>query len=326
MGIATFDAFKHMYGAQGMVNLDDHDLRLLQLILTSMLKDIDEVCEEQGIDYNLGGGNCIGALRHRGFIPWDDDVDINMTREGYERFVPAFLERFGDKYCVHDLDRKPGYELCFPRIRLNGTLLRCRDDFDEGEDECGIYVDIFLIENTPNNPALRKAHGLVSLGLGLLYSCRRFAQHRAYYQELARDDKKMRRVFGAKIAAGMILSILPLRVWARAWDRWNRLCGNNKSVYVACPVGRNHYFKELWRRDVLYPAQKALYEGIHLRIPRKPDDLLRPLYGDYMQIPADHDRETHLVYGFDPGVAVNIDATVLTGTDAEADVPSTSNV
>lgn len=301
MGLSTFDTFKHMTDAEGLIRIEGENLRLLQAILLEMLVDIDSVCAEIGVDYNLAGGNCLGALRHGGFIPWDDDADINMTREGYDRFVPVFLERFGDKYWVHDMYRKDGYELCFPRIRRKGTVLKNRDDFDE--DQCGICIDVFLMENAPNNAILRKMHGVGSLALGLLYSCRRFAEHEGYFLSLVKDDSEATDTFKRKITLGKLLSFLPLKEWMRAWDNWNSICKKSTTDYVVCPVGRKHYFGELWRRNELYPARRVVYENTLLCIPRKAEEVMTSFYGDYLKVPPVENRETHVVYALDFGEA-----------------------
>lgn len=299
MAFSTFDAFKHMHDVKDMVNIEGESLLTLQRILVGILMDIDSVCKDLGIEYMLGGGSCLGAIRHGGFIPWDDDLDINMTREDYKRFVQAFARRFGDKYWLHDLYRKDDYELCFPRIRLKGTVLRNRDDFNE--NECGIPVDIFLIENVPNNIALRKLHGLVSMMLGFVYSCRRFAAHKKYYMELTGMDAGVRITFMIKILLGRLLAIKPVHSYALLWDKWNGICKNSKSQYLTIPVGRKHYFGELSRRSQVFPVSLSSFESLELPIPRDSDDYMRRLYNDYMTIPAEEDRETHLVYEFDSG-------------------------
>ena len=83
---------------EGCVTLDEEQLKQLQSTLLSMLKDINSVMEENGIACSLGGGSVLGAVRHNGFIPWDDDIDINIPRSEFERFLPLFEERFGDRY------------------------------------------------------------------------------------------------------------------------------------------------------------------------------------------------------------------------------------
>ena len=172
MGLSTFDVFKQV-DSEGLIEVTGEKLCALQGVLLQMLRDVDSVCSRHGIPYTLGGGSCLGAVRHQGFIPWDDDLDINMTREGYRRFAEAYGAELQEKYWLHDCERTPGYDLAFPRLRLKGTTVRTRDDFDN--QECGAYIDIFIIDNAPSNALLRNAHGFISMALGFAYSCRRFA-------------------------------------------------------------------------------------------------------------------------------------------------------
>lgn len=87
--------------------------------------------------------------------------------------------------------------------------------------------------------------------------------------------------------------------WVHAWDRWNGCCHNEKSQYVTIPVGRNHYFGELYLRKKMFPRKPCMFNGIHSWVPQNSDYYLSKLYGDYMQIPPVKDRETHVVYEFD---------------------------
>ncbi len=89
MGLSTFDVFKQV-DSEGLIEVTGEKLCALQGVLLQMLRDVDSVCSRHGIPYTLGGGSCLGAARHQGFIPWDDDLDINMTREGYRRFAEAY--------------------------------------------------------------------------------------------------------------------------------------------------------------------------------------------------------------------------------------------
>lgn len=301
MNLSTVAAFKHIdTDIDGLVRLEGDVLKALQVVLTDMLFDIDLICIENNIDYCLGGGNCLGAIRHHGFIPWDDDVDINMARKDYGRFVDAFLERFGDKYWIHDIYRKDDYELCFPRIRRKGTVLLSREDFDR--DECGVYVDVFLIDSVPNNVILRNIHGAGSLALGFLWSCRRFYLHRERYLELANGNEDLLKVFKRKVRIGKLTSFASLGWWANSWDRWNGKFEDCLSKYITVPVGRKHYFGELTRRDSFFPVRRVSYEGLELPVPNDAEGYLTRLYGtDYAVIPSLEDRETHVVYELNLG-------------------------
>ena len=99
MGLSTFDAFKHLK-AEGAIPLEGDRLVALQRRLVSILDDILVVAQETGARLILGGGTALGAMRHKGFIPWDDDLDVNMPRADWPKFRVAFASRFGGKYVI----------------------------------------------------------------------------------------------------------------------------------------------------------------------------------------------------------------------------------
>ena len=101
MGLSTFDAFKHLK-AEGAIPLEGERLVALQRRLVSILDDILAVAQETGARLVLGGGTALGAVRHKGFIPWDDDLDVNMPRADWPRFRDAFMARFGEKYALFE--------------------------------------------------------------------------------------------------------------------------------------------------------------------------------------------------------------------------------
>lgn len=300
VGLSTFDAFKHLEIQNNMIRVEGKLLESLQKLLVSMLDDFDAACEQVGASYMLGGGSCLGAVRHNGFIPWDDDLDINMTRSDFNLLHNQFDELLGDKYWLHVPGNTPWYDLAFARIRRKGTVVRCRDDF-EGK-ECGAYIDIFFIDNTPDNPLLRKAHGIVSMGLGFAYSCARFAAHADYYEQLAGDDQQVIKTFKRKARLGKLFFWKTPEAWAATWDRWNSCCNNENSKYISIPVGRRHYFGELYKREEYLPVSYGSFEGRRVPLSAKPDIYMRTLYGDeYMTPPPDGEHEHHIALEFDLG-------------------------
>lgn len=300
MGLSTFDILKHASMVEGSIELDAEKLEALQCVLAGILRDVNEVCLKNSIPYVLGGGTCLGAVRHKGFIPWDDDIDINMTREGYRRFSRVFMEEYGDKYWLHDCDKTPGYDLAFPRIRLKGTVVRNRDDLENSE--CGACVDIFIIENAPNGGIVRKLHGLGSMGLGFVYSCRRFAAHADENIRLVEEDSAAFNTFRKKILLGKLFSFRSANAWTRTWDRWNALCKDADSDYITIPAGRKHYFGETQRRMDYLPASFGEFEEMEVPLPARTDVYMAALYGsDYMTPPPLDAREKHVFYEFDLG-------------------------
>lgn len=302
MKFSTFDAFKHISIANGMIEVKDELLSAQQKLLSEMLNDIDSACKAANIDYMLSGGTCLGAIRHEGFIPWDDDMDINMPHSQFPLFQKSLENSFPNKYTVQVPGFTPGYDLAFPRIRLNGTVVRSKEDIGKKRSECGLYVDFFYIENLPNICVLREIHGIISLILGFCYSCRKFADNRENYLDLIKGNSSYSAVFRIKIFVGRLLSFLSPSQWTTIWDKWNSKCNNSNSKYVGIPAGRKHYFKETYKRSSFFPTVQTKFEGISVPIPRDAASYMIALYGpEYMTPPPVEMRETHLVYEFDLG-------------------------
>ncbi|MEF9920655.1 MAG: LicD family protein [Erysipelotrichaceae bacterium] len=123
-------------------------VREVQLVLLEMLKDIDVLCRKHKIPYFMSGGSCLGAIRHQGFIPWDDDADICMMREDYLKFQ-AFVSELGDQYYTQDFDHDTRYNVAIPamKIRLKGTY--CKEVNFMLENRCagdGLFIDVFIAD------------------------------------------------------------------------------------------------------------------------------------------------------------------------------------
>lgn len=292
MNLSTFDSFKTMK-ADGAKELSAEELRSLQLRLCGILDDIMAVCGELDVDWTLGGGSALGAVRERGFIPWDDDLDVNMPRSSWTRFRDAFMKRFGEKYVVYEPGAPKDYPLAFPRIRLRGTRYVTREDLLYPQIEPGVFVDVFLLENTYDNRLLRAVHGYGSLALGFLYSCRKHFFERRLLRKWGMNGAGFR----LKRVIGSLISFLPLGFWARIWDRWNSMCGNADTGFVTFPVGRRHFFGELAPADDMRGTDDGEFEGRKVRLPVGIDAYMQRLYGmDYITPPPEREREVHSVF------------------------------
>lgn len=298
---ATQDVFKHLQHVDDFVEIRGEKLTRLQRVLFLMLEDIIGICNDCHIEYTLGGGVCLGAVRHKGFIPWDDDIDLNITRKDVERMLDVLRRSRADQYWVHDIKNTEGYELDLIKVRLKGTVLKSRDDA-KNDKEQGIPFDIFVIENVPDNVALRFFHGFGSMVLGFIYSCARFFENRSSYLSLVEGNAEAGRAFRVKIAIGRLFSFRSASKWCRTWDAWNSLCRNERSRYISIPAGRKHYFGELYLRSDYFPTTTGEFEGMQVSLPARPEVYLTALYGpDYMVPPPPEDREAHLCFEFDLG-------------------------
>ncbi|MCH3943562.1 MAG: LicD family protein [Atopobiaceae bacterium] len=290
MNLSTVAQLKNMSSSM-MVVPDDEQLRLLQSILLRIIDDITCYCDERGLCYALGGGSSLGAIRHHGFIPWDDDVDFDMPRKDYDKFIKGFSEQFSDKYVVQSPETTPSVGLPMARVRLKGTVARTHED--TSNPDCGIFVDIFVIENTFNNPVLRNLHGFACMAMGLLYSCRRFYRDKDFYLSFAGGNEDFARAVRVKAAIGRLLSLQSMDSWTHAIVATYSLCKDDSSRYVAVPAGRDHFFKELYPRDEFAATRRERFEGRLLNVPKECEKYLEHHYGDYLAIPSKDEQEHH---------------------------------
>lgn len=121
---------------------DPSTLRRLQLVELDILEVVADVCERHGIRWFLDRGTALGAVRHKGFIPWDDDVDVGMLREDYERFLQIAEKELPNGYSLHTPDNTPHYAPLFAKVYKDGTEFWSRE-ISESKCEQGIFVDIF---------------------------------------------------------------------------------------------------------------------------------------------------------------------------------------
>lgn len=298
MKLSTFEAMK-LAEDDTAIKVEEEALKKCQQLLLEIADDITSVCDSNGINYSLSGGTALGAVRHQGMIPWDDDIDLNMFRADIDRFLPAFREQFGDKYWIHTPEETKNYGLLFIQIRLKGTVMRGREDQDT--DECGIAVDIFPYENTYDLKALRIMHGVLCLGMKFALSCRKTWKYRDLNLRLMRNNPEGKKAILMKCVLGAICSPFSVDAWTHGAIRCFKMCRNNRSRYVTIPAGRKQFFGEMYRRDATEDTCKVPFEGRAYRLTNDYDNYLRIMYGDYMQIPPPEKRERHVIYELDFG-------------------------
>ena len=142
-----------------MHELTPEELKALQACFLEIIKDIDRVCQEHGLCYMAAGGTALGSVRHKGFIPWDDDVDILMPREDLNRFVELFEECMGDKYELTTPNSdKYQLESMISAVYKKNTLKAAFLDYNTPFPK-GVHIDIFAIESVPRNPIVRGIKG-----------------------------------------------------------------------------------------------------------------------------------------------------------------------
>lgn len=293
-GLQTNEILKERLSRKkGMHMLTQEETEKIKKIVLETTLDIARLCEELKIPYMLGGGSALGAVRHQGFIPWDDDIDLNIPRGFIDQLLDAIEDRYPDKYYVEAPLRTPGYLSSFIQIHRRGTVFQ--EFLVQKKENCGIKIDIFVIENTYNNAFLRKWHGLrTEAGLFFL-SCYRMFAWRKEFKKLAEGDRNASLVMAVKRLIGMPFALAPDFFYRRV-QNCMKSCRDTESEYITIPSGRKHFFGELYERKTFMQTQQMLFEGYSFAVSREYDHYLKNLYGDYMTLPPEEKREHHVIY------------------------------
>jgi lipopolysaccharide cholinephosphotransferase len=289
---------KFAIGNDKLCELDDDKIKGIQAVLLEMLTDFDDLCRKNNLTYFLVGGSALGAVRHKGFIPWDEDLDIGMPREDYERFSEIFLKACSEKYWLQSIEQSKLYDLTFMKIRKKGT--RYVELFETEPEHAGVFMDIYPLDNVPDNKIARFFHGMISDFLYLCCSCVRVHKKKNRFLEYL-DDKRAIRLVKIKAFLGFCLSFFSLHKWCVIADKWSKKYKNNNSKLVSFPCGRKHYFGEICTRASFLPVKEAEFENKSFYIMNTPHEYLTGLYGDYMEIPDVWGRERHSVLELDLG-------------------------
>ena len=277
--------------------LTDDESRALKRLLLEMYCDIAKLCDTYHLKYMLGGGSCLGAVRHKGFIPWDDDLDIMMPRDSYDQFI-AHCEKgeLGDTYEFSYPQREKDSRNPFLKVFKKGTL-----DVELQNDNTpfpkGVYIDVFPMESAPKTKIIRKLKGYISDTLRIICTSVLYAQYpsKKYKDFMSLDSIAFRR-YKNRMLIGRLFGIVSHKRWVWLFDRFNH--STKITGYITIPTGRKGYFGESLPSSIFFPTREALFEGITVNIPNDSDLYLTSLYRDYMVIPPIEHRERHQVYLF----------------------------
>lgn len=263
--------------------------------LLSMYKDIAALCAEHGLTQMLCGGSCLGAIRHDGFIPWDDDLDLLMPRHDYEQLIQLLAAgALGEHYEYNAPSKEVDCKNVWLKIYRKGTLDVDLYTPDDAPFPRGLYIDVFPLDAVPASRAAQRLKGLIANGLQFCSIVTLYAQYpSAKLREFMSMDRAMLRRYRLKVALGKMLSLIPHRKWVWWFDCWVRDESTDKPLGI--PTGRKYYNGEIFPRSVYLPVAKAMFAGEKVFVPAHTDPYLRNLYKNYMQMPPEEKRERHFI-------------------------------
>ena len=274
----------------GFQPLSDDDLKKLQKVLLEILLDVLTYCNAHGIDVFLLGGSCLGAVRHGGFIPWDDDIDIGMTRASYQKFSSGFESELGEKYILNAPNHSHKAISRFPKILKKDSFLDIGLSDNPAFNK--VFIDIFIVDAIPENRFHRK---LKQLRCDFLEFVGSQVAYEEYLDEISTRQFKSGGMMNYTIrkAVGKIFSFHSSSYWYSKVD--SAVQYHKNSSLWGLPTGSRHYAGEVFDRSVFLPLSKGNFEGHEVPLVHDPDAYMTNLYGDYMQIPPPEKRQKHFV-------------------------------
>ncbi|GFI16708.1 hypothetical protein IMSAGC009_01875 [Lachnospiraceae bacterium] len=264
--------------------LNAAELKQLHKIELEMLIEIDRICKKNKIKYTLIGGSLLGAVRHKGFIPWDDDADVAMLREEYDHFVEA-CEADLDKsrFYFQDMNATEGYRWGYGKLRRKNTVFM-REGQEHMPYEQGVFVDIFPGDAVPDKILLRKLHK---------FHC--FCIRKIMWSEVGKNTDKsiiMRILYKC-------LSTIPEKTIKQHINSFIRRCNKRNNDLVRTylfPTRKGVYG---YQREWYNNTEDILFEGISLQGSIYRAEYLKRKFGDnYMELPPAEKRQCHPVSQF----------------------------
>ena len=255
--------------------MDEKTLKKLQSVETEMLKVVADFCKKHNIKYSLYAGTLLGAVRHGGFIPWDDDIDICMERSEYNRFLKLWRENGVEGYYLQGTDN-PNYQyINFSKIRKNGTRFGTEQDVKLLEN-LGIFLDIFPFDKVPKDKKLRKKF-MRNVKLWMVYTRGYPYTKGSKILELASRILLLKsRKKQLEIRNKLENKILSYQKMEKDYDLMCFACPNDlKFIYPA---------------NILDELTDVDFNGHTVKMHKDYDTALKIKFGDYMQLPPEEER------------------------------------
>ena len=263
---------------QGRYYISNDELLEIQKIHRELISEVDRICKKCQITYGMVGGTMLGAIRHKGPIPWDDDADIGFLREEYEKFREACkTELDTSRYYIQDFRDTPGYRWGYAKLRKKDTeFIRLNQEFMPYEQ--GIFIDLMPFDNVPDNSLVRRWH---------FFRC--FYYRKMLWSKVGSSTEK-------NFFKRLIYKLMNLKSEEKLKKSFEKFIndGRNKDTelvrILTFPTPKNCYgYKRQWY------TQLSEYQFAELKLPGATDfdGYLKVKYGDYMKWPPEDKRKVH---------------------------------
>ena len=258
---------------------DDFDVKRAML---DILREVKRICNNNNINYFLIGGTLIGAIRHKGYIPWDDDIDIGMIREDYEKFLNICKEQLNPQFKLSTWENETDYPNVYAKIKIKGTTyIERMTQYTKQDKE--IFIDVFPFDNSPQSSVIAKLHG------GRI----------AFYRRLLAIKCGVDFSGNSSLLKRSINSLLKLicSFFSRShlYEKNNALCklyNKTDTKYVVNACGSYSYMTERVPKELFNSLISTKFECYYFNVPKEYDRYLKHVYGNYMELPPENLRNS----------------------------------
>jgi len=248
-------------------------LRRAQLRVLDIYIEVDKICSKHNIDCWLTAGSLLGAVRHGGFIPWDDDIDLSVQFKDLKRLSLLLQKELPKQFVVQDYSTDKNYYI--------DSVLKVRDTNSRAEvvyyapfKEQGLFLDIIAMENIPS----MKFKKFVL----------KFNKHPYLRRKEISFHGKSKNIIG--------LFLAPFSSILIRFAHWYSSKSTTKNYGYNYIFWMDRFFEMQFNRDMIFPLKKMKFEGIEFSVPNNPHECLKETYGDYMKIPSPDKRKSHATH------------------------------
>ncbi|WP_254907589.1 LicD family protein [Candidatus Enterococcus lemimoniae] len=269
--------------------MESLELKQVKQIALDILIYIDKICKENDLNYAIFYGTLLGAVRHKGFIPWDDDIDIVMLRPDYDKLI-EILSKKDDYLLLNPLTRE-NYRYTFSKLVDKDTKLVSSQYYNGEDPDLGIFVDIFPLDGLPNDPALIEEYGnemeMYRVNfmdtLGNTYA-RSFTKWKSLVKRVMRKPRQMK-----------LLKQGNFNYWRKKYDDSSLrypIESSQKCGHLEYILFKRGVFPTAWFSDFI----EIEFEGYRFQTIKNFDDFLSLCYGDYMKLPPIDEQQSNHLY------------------------------
>ncbi len=279
----SYDCIRFLYYMEEraiMIQLNDKTLRQVQLIQLEMLIEVDRICKKCGIRYNIIAGTLLGAIRHKGYIPWDDDADVALLRPEYEKFRTACkTELDRTRFYFQDHRNTKGYRWGYGKLRRKNTLF-LREYQEHMPYKQGIFIDIFPLDGVPDNYILRSMKNFECFCVRKILWARvgRIAERNFWKRQVYQLLDKIPEMYVFRYYHRMI---------CKAGEKPTRMV---RILMFPTPNSEYGYYRNWYENSV-----ETVFEGKSFQGIKDYDSYLSFKFGNYMELPPEEKRKVHPV-------------------------------